>query len=437
MRLELRVLSLALVASACDSNSSSTTKPPATESEPPPVVGETVPSTEEKPGLTTGGETGGEVEAEESRLPAGLSVSRADFLSRLGDDLSARAKSFQSHADSLVVAASAYCTSKSDADLEAAREKWKLAMGEWQHFEVFQLGPVAENAKALKYNIYAWPDPANYCNIDGEALKASKSDNYRLPPNNNRKGMQALEYLLFESGYAGRCDASSAVAQEWGGLTAGQKVEARCAYIKPVAQAVADHAAILAGSWGVPGDNYLTRLLGNELLEQQMIQSLYEGFFYVDLEVKNQKLAAPTGLDAKHCPTSPAPCPERAEFQFADFSRQAVDVNLKAMVDLFYGPDSEGREGGFSALVRGQGGKDMADRTEVQLAQLDKVLETDPGLNLSELLKIKGDEDCSKTAVSWLCKTRAIIRKLATDLKGEYSQILKVQAPAAAAGDND
>ncbi len=112
-------------------------------------------------------------------------------------------------------------------------------------------------------------------------------------------------------------------------------------------QGVLNQASLFENQWETTGDNYFARIIGNEDLEKQAIQQLFNGFFYVDLQGNNQKLAAPTGLDPKYSPESPNACLDRAEFLLADFSREAIDINMQAMMDMFFGPGRD-RLGGLS-----------------------------------------------------------------------------------------
>lgn len=372
-------------------------------------------------------------------LKFGLTTTRVELLRRLGDDLAVRAKDFRAAAEALRDTTAGYCASPSAESLAAAQDSWRAVMNIWQYFEVFQIGPVVDNAKVLKFNIYAWPDPANYCKIDEEALKSTKSTAYKLPPNNNRKGLQAVEYALFEETLQSRCNAGTAVAQQWNALDTSGKTAARCSYLKFLTTEIALQGANLESRWGVPGNSYLTPILGDPAKVNQAIQALYEAAYYVDLEVKNQKMAGPAGIDTRYCSNAPEPCLEKAEFAFSGFSRQAINVNLEAFADMLFGSAASGRAGGLSALVRAEGASGLAsaDRTETLASNLAAIAKDDADSSLDQLIEKFAKENCDSSAATWICKTRNSIRQIFSDLKGEYAEVLKVKAPAAAAGDND
>lgn len=375
-----------------------------------------------------------------SALKFGLTTTRTELLQRLGKDLSLKAKDFRVAADALKNSTADYCASPSAESLAEARASWRSVMDVWQYFEVFQVGPVSDGAKILKYNIYAWPDPANYCRIDEEALKSTKSASYKLPPNYNRKGLQAVEYFLFDESNASRCAAGSTASNEWNNLAADAKVATRCSYLNALTQEIANQGSTLETQWGTPDNNYITQALTDPARVDQLIQSLYEASYYIDLEVKNQKLAGPAGIDTRYCDKTPEPCLANAEFSLSGYSRQAVDINIAAFTDMFFGSSQSGRAGGLSALVRAEGnGKAdaVAERSEKLAAGLAQAAQTEPGASIDQLVTAFAKENCDASANSWICQTRNGIRQIFTDLKGEYASILKVKAPAAAAGDND
>ncbi|MBC7533348.1 MAG: imelysin family protein [Oligoflexus sp.] len=370
-------------------------------------------------------------------FPLGLTISRADYLRKIGSDFAKRAASFQSAVTALNASTQAYCSAPTTESKIEAQNQWRQVMTLWQYFEVLQIGPVGENAKTLKYSIYAWPDAANLCKVDEEALKASKSSTYKLPPNNNRKGLQAIEYLLFEDSLLSRCAAGTAVATEWNAQTIEVRNSTRCAYLKPLTAEIVNQSNVLVSKTGTEGDNFIGRVLGNAAAEQDLIQAIYQALFFVDLEVKNQKISAPAGLGIAYCANSPLPCPEKAEFEFSDFSLKALDVNFTTFSDIIFGSATGGRQGGLSALLRASGESAAAERSEATAAKIGALVESHDGLNLNGLIVAKAQENCDVSSTSWICVARSSIRSIFVDLKAEYAKILQVKAPEAAAGDND
>ncbi len=370
----------------------------------------------------------------------GLKNTRSEILSPIGKHLASKAARFESSVTKLKKATEEYCLAPSEAGLSQSQMAWKEVMAEWQYFEVFQVGPVKANAKLAKFNIYSWPNLPNYCKIEEEALKARKSEGYKLPPNYNRKGLAAVEYLLFHDANQSKCAAGSTTAKEWTSPNLEERIQNQCAYLKPLTQELARQSELFQDSWGTPESNYISKIIGDESKTNELIQELYEASFYVDLEVKNQKISGPAGIDTRYCSTSPEPCLETSEFFFSNYSRAALNVNLEAFADLVFGPGVPERKGGLSALLRQEGtpaSAEVADRTERLVLELANLSSTDTEAKLSDLVSSFAKENCDLSSNSWICKARSTIRKIFTDFKAEYAAILKVQAPSAAAGDND
>lgn len=370
-------------------------------------------------------------------LKTDLMTDRASFLRALGNDLSKRSREFQQSTGQLAASVREYCARPTPEALDQAQQSWKETMYRWEHFELFQVGPLAEGGKVLKYNIYAWPGQAHFCRIDEEALKASKDVNYKLPSNPNRKGLQALEYLLFDQVLESHCPLGNGVAIEWNAQAPEQKWASRCAYLDRLVVDLDLQSTQLVQAWGDADANAMTQLIGHAEQEESMMQALYESLFYVDLELKNKKIAAPAGLDPKHCPSSPEPCLDRQEFPFANFSRQGIEANVLALIDVVFGPPLGERQGGLSGLIRAKGRDDVADRTEASLIELANLIQTDPSSSLPDLIQNQNQENCEITSLSWVCRLRVALKSLASDLKREYASILDLQIPDASDGDND
>lgn len=383
------------------------------------------------------GENGSGSEA--GGLQLGLSVPRSVLLKDIGNGIAAKTVAFSARVDALRQASAQFCANISPEKKIEAQNAWKKVMLQWEEFELFQVGPLTTNEKALKFAIYGWPQAANLCMIDAGALDAQADPvSYVLPSQTNRKGLQAIEYLLFESQLATSCSRTNPVTARWEALTADVKEQARCAYLLPLTNELFANAEKLKNEWGPVNDNVLTRTIGNEAGEQAAVQSLFESLFYLDVEMKNQKLAAPAGQDKKLCAKTPAPCLDKEELRLSQLSREAMEANIRAFADLMFGfsDDGSARRGGFSALVRDHGGSSVATRSEDYASALSKIF-GDSNASLPTLIKDQAQENCDLTQNSVLCKMRGLLKQIAADLKNEYTSILQVKVPVAPAGDND
>jgi len=442
MRFKLS-LSLALLVGlpmGCDSNSSS-------RSEPPPAdgsivaVGEKpapVPAPTSLPTPDDGNPPLDNPPADVGGLVGGLRMNQADLFRNLGDGIARQAAAFSTSSLKLGQAIESFCADPVNQDKIPVRTAWKEAMLVWEHMEVLQVGPIAANEKLLKAGIYGWPRTANICGIDEEALKAGKNANYTLPPNTNRKGLPGIEYLLYEDTLLSSCAANKASKKEWDAMPLTDRMQARCSYLKPLALELQASANAVIQAWGTEGNNYLTSVIGNPAAEKAALQSLYENLFYLDIEVKNNKLATPAGHDSGLCPNSPAPCPGTDEFPLSQISREAIHANISAFTDLIYGfeDSNQKRPGGFAALVREIGDGPVATRSEALTRELMGYFAVQND-SLATLIAKQNQENCEQSQISLLCQLRKSIKQISSDFKYEYSRLLSLTVPAGPQGDND
>jgi predicted lipoprotein len=421
---------------ACDSNSSSSNNPTV---EPDASLGGTPPPAPATP-TPDGGEspTGNAPTHEVGGLVGGLRLNQNDLFRQLGDGIARQTAAFSTTTVKLGQAIDTYCSNPSAQDKAPVRAAWKESMLLWEELELFQVGPIAANAKELKTAIYGWPQVTSTCRIDEEVLNASNNADYALPIFTNRKGLQAIEYLLFEETLASSCSAVNPVTKEWNKLSPQARAQARCAYLKPLAVELQANASTVAKVWGPEGNNYLTSVIGNAEAEKIALQSLYENLFYLDVEVKNYKLATPAGHDQMYCPASPAPCLGKDEFPLSGISREAIQSNIKAFTNLIYGFEdaSQKRPGGFAALVREVGNEDVATRSETMTRELSAVFASQ-NASLTDLIAQQNKENCETSQMSILCQLRKSIKQVSYELKYEYSRLLSLTVPAGPQGDND
>ncbi len=384
-----------------------------------------------------GGENPGDVAPVPGNLVGGLRMNQSDLFRNLGDGIARKTAAFSQATVKLSEAITSYCADPTATDRTPVRAAWKNAMLRWEELEVFQVGPIAADGRKLKKGIYGWPQEAKTCGIDDEVLKASKDPAYTLPIQTDRKGLQAIEYLLYEDSLASSCTASHPVTKEWNAMSPEARAQARCAYLKPVVLELQASAQTVQTVWGSEGSNYLTTVIGHAPKEKAALQSLYENLFYLDTDVKNYKLASPAGHDIMFCPSSPVPCTGAEEFPRSQISKEAIQANIAAFTDLMYGFEdaSRKRPGGFAALVREVGDEAVATRSEAITRDLMSYFASQ-NESLPALITQQNQEDCTKSQISLLCQLRKSINDISGVLKNEYSRILSLTVPADPIRDN-
>lgn len=409
-----------LCLTGCDSSTSSSTKPPVQEQ---PIPQPPSPPVDDKiPDAGLG-------------LLGGLTIDRAHFLQNFGNGVALHTQEFSKASESLGTAAQAYCVDFNATSLENLRQKWAEAMMVWQQLDLYQIEPLGKDAD-LKNRIYGWPKVADYCMIDRESIYAwEDGDEYELPPSNfNRKGLQALEYLIFDSTLATTCPLIEPTKGLWEAMIESDRLAARCAYMLPVTADLLANARLLEKKWGPVDDNIITRQSSDPAAAQAIVQNIFTSLFYFDVEVKDKKLATPAGRNLKTCPKSPFPCPDKEELRYSQLSRQALAVNFRALADVTFG-FGEPRAGGLSALLRAEGGA-KAIQSERNIANLVATSEKENG-KLDTLLNAKTNETCESSSISWVCQVYNGIRIAVVDFKEEYAAVLKTTVPPPPDGDND
>ncbi|MFT5840701.1 MAG: putative lipoprotein, partial [Flavobacteriales bacterium] len=83
-----------------------------------------------------------------------------------------------------------------DAKQISAKQSWRDAMAVWQIAEVMQIGPLLDNNNALRNKIYSWPNTSS-CALDQDVVLAEQASYDISSRTASRKGLDAIEYLLF------------------------------------------------------------------------------------------------------------------------------------------------------------------------------------------------------------------------------------------------
>ena len=114
-----------------------------------------------------------------------------------------------------------YCGSISTADegvmLDAARVAWQEAMSSWQEAEAYLVGPVMNNGGSIRNSIYSFfsGSPLSTCAID-QAVMLAQNPSFDLTNRSfNQRGLDALEYLLFNEDLTHTCPAQIVETQTW------------------------------------------------------------------------------------------------------------------------------------------------------------------------------------------------------------------------------
>ncbi|MCW8107449.1 imelysin family protein [Alteromonas ponticola] len=341
-------------------------------------------------------------------------------------------QAFATKADTLHQSVSTYCealrTNSNPASAQSdAQDGWRAAMHNWQLAEVMQIGPLAENDFALRNRIYSWPNVST-CAVDQEVVRA-QDDNYDISTRTaSRRGLDALEYTLFNTSLEHTCTVAGTEPDNWDKLTDEQRKQARCDYAEIVASDLVNNANNLVSEWS--GDTGYGNILKNAgqpdsrfSTSLEAVNDISDAMFYVKEVTKDAKIATPVGIAANDCGTSP--CPQNAESVYADHSLQNIIANLKALRTLFLG--GEESDTGFNDFLSDVGDNDTAERLRTDIEAAIAYAESLNG-SFSSIL-----EDSPEQIESLHDDVKTVTDTMKTD----FIESLSLELPATSAGDND
>lgn len=332
--------------------------------------------------------------------------------------------------------------------LESVQGQWREAMAIWQQLEVMQFGAIAQQRE----DFYSWP-LNDECKVDVDVVLAQDSEydiSTRTAP---RRGLDALEYLLFDSASDSdngklhvRCQTVGAGKitdipglLEWDDLTLAEQKNQRNHYSAKVSEYLIIQANILKKNvadtaFDLSGDT-----------TQNTANSMSDALFYIDKKTKDEK--SKKSLPAN---SSGSFNTGHLESQYAKVSLSNIHNNLVGAKKLFNATGGIG----FDDFLLAAGEEELATR---MLASLDTAIEASSSAEISasmfsiiDAATIGADEtidqrtvciNANADGVSLLEKVCAlgtpVIKDFTDDLKGQFVLTLSFTVPSDAEGDND
>lgn len=372
-------------------------------------------------------------------------ATQAQFLQSAGRCANGLYTAFAQSAAALDTAAAAFAADPSAANRDAARRAWEGAIDLWQQVEVFQFGPTAAanlpGGQGLRDDVYAWP-LVSRCEIEQTLVKDGYADPSVIAATRaNARGLYALEYLFFYEGADNACDATSPLNAQgtWAALAAELPAR-KAAYARVVAGDVTQRAQALATAWAPGGGDFGTQVAsagaGSTVFSsaQEALNAINNALFYVEVEVKDQKLAIPLGLSPTRGCATPVNgiCPGTTESPFANRSQRHLRNNLIGFRKLFLGCDDEAGAGiGFDDLLTSAGpdGADLAGQMTTQLNASFTALDALPEGALTD-----ASLAAQKPAVTQVFTN---VGNLVSLMKSQFLSVLNLEPPLRSEGDND
>ncbi|MBY0273750.1 imelysin family protein [Candidatus Binatia bacterium] len=347
-------------------------------------------------GLSCGGGIGG---GQQGSLPT-TQVGRS---SRLLEDLAWTALLPQYQAmtasfGTLDDAIAAFCDAPAAAGLDATRAAWRSAMESWVAASMFQLGPIAEDNRALR--IEFWPDANN--NVPRAVEQMLVRDDTLSADTLARQsvaaqGLPALERLLFDP------EADALVE-----FTSGDRAARRCTYARAIGGNLLGIARAVEAAWASDG-GYATQLAsagrGSDVFatREAAIDEVVNGLFTALSASRDDRLAGPLGGD-----TAAEAKSFRAESVWSGNSFANLAASLRGAQAIY-----DGRAGfGFDDYLRASSRDALASQITETFASLQAEITALP-VTLAEAVQ---DEDLRPRVVALLDHATTLAGLIETDL---------------------
>lgn len=338
-----------------------------------------------------------------------------------------------------------YCqsdTSMADLDKRAAAQMaFRVAMEDVQYSightakgQGLDPGRDVENGIEV---IYSWP-LTNKCSIDKRLAENSASPGSLL----SRKGLDALEYLLFVDPSANSICNESDLSDyqkikysEFNALSDADKQVRRCNYMVEVADGVADTAKVLKEAWDPAVGNYLGQVQATTQ-PINILDDISDAMYYLADIGKEDKLAQPMGSGRANTISSCGegePCPQDLESPDARLSIDNLIANTRSFQELYFGGQAADKAAniGFDDWLITIGEVEVANRIS---DDIDEVL---TGLN-----NLKTEHGDLYTAVS-VCSTDmetfydGVFQNLTRGYRQLFLSRLGLNPPQSSLADND
>ena len=335
------------------------------------------------------------------------------------------------------LAVDAYCeatkNSESDAAEKAstAKQEWRNTMNIWQQVEIMQLGPLLDNDSSLRNKMYSWPI-VNHCTVDQDVghfeLGIFAGRDYDITTRTDtRRGLDALEYLLYNDNLAHSCSKDSLAPDNWDQRPAQERVEARCSYASEVALDVENSAKELLTAW--QGDSGFAQSLKNAADsnkfddEQDAINRITDAMFYIDSVTKDAKLAAPIGLSSNSCGN--ASCVEDIESRLSQHAIENIKYNLIGLQKLFIANDESNN--GFDDFLTAVDAETLA---QTMKQDIQSAIDAANAFNLDfEQAVVNQPEQVQNL--------HQAVKVVTDNLKSVFITYLALELPITSAGDAD
>lgn len=297
---------------------------------------------------------------------------KSRLVSEIGEQVMVKSyQSFKQQVTDLNLLAQKFCQSADQASLETLQTQWRASMAAWMRTETFRLGPVVD--ALLDYKIFFLPVNPNQIEdaIAGTEPK-SISASYLLNGSVARKGLPAIEYLIFSAS-----GDKQTVLQGFTSESAG--ASRRCDYLHAVTQDLEINADSLLDAWMGKETNYLASWQnagkGSEvyMTVQEAVDTLVNSMAVSLENIKDKKLSAPAGLGENKSPK-----PSKLESLRSLNSLENIKNNLLGFNSVYLNTVNSDNYYGFDDYLVDIGATELDQKIRQQFATVIKAVERIP-----------------------------------------------------------
>lgn len=251
---------------------------------------------------------------------------------------------------------------------QAAQNAFKAAMPVLQHSLSHSakeqgLGPALDGERGIEV-VYSWPLTSS-CNIDFKLAENNANPGHAI----NRRGMDALEYLLFVDPNSNHtCDSTEIQLETFNALSEAVKQLRRCNYMKAVIADVVITTNKIKERWDPADGDFLGTMKNSHLDVLVTLNNIADAMYYLADVGKEDKLDQPMGGGrtgtTPSCGTD-AVCPADVESPNAKISLDNLIANTVSFQELYYGgsPANKATNVGFDDwLIAEEGNNTLAEK---------------------------------------------------------------------------
>lgn len=258
---------------------------------------------------------------------------------------------FNQKTDSLLNSVQRLNENPNSKTLATAQNAWKETILSWKRAELYNFGPVEE--KALAGSIDRWPTSEG--GIESAIQEYDNSENYLVRIGSNRKGLPAIEYLLFHGN-------EDLIIQEF-------QNENRKRYLELLSKSLVNNSELILDEWEGGYQQKFIEATGNRPNSGLTLMANEIGFL---LEmVRMDKLEVPFGKQ-----TGGVLRLQMLESEYAHISKELIYENLKSAQNTFNGGEGKGFDDYLDALgIEGANGSLLSESINAEYDNASSLIE--------------------------------------------------------------